>query len=398
MFSCVGNDKDLRSVTLGKDGAFAGMKKGAIFIDNTTASADIARELDAAAAAGGFGFLDAPVSGGQAGAVNGVLTVMIGGKKETFDRAQPVIAHFARMTTLIGPAGAGQLTKMVNQICIAGLVQGLSEGVHFAQKAGLDIPAVMETIAKGAAGSWQMENRWKTMEAGKFDFGFAVDWMRKDLDIALTESRRNGASLPVAAIVDQFYSEVQKMGGSRWDTSSLVRPPQQRGQEVMADGTAAAVQPSPREVITYMAGRNAVFRFLQIEVLEAERGRSKFAAVVRPEVTNTFDTMHGGMIFALADMTFGFTCNAYNEKAVTAGATIEMLYSPKVGDRVISEAREIYREGRNSIIDVTLWIDGPPDDRRARSWLRCAAACASSADQVMETRAVTFEADPCADR
>ena len=222
VFSCVGNDKDLRSVTLGKDGAFSGMKKGAIFIDNTTASADIARELDAAATAGGFGFLDAPVSGGQAGAVNGVLTVMVGGAKDVFERAQPVVAHFARMTTLIGPAGAGQLTKMVNQICIAGLVQGLSEGIHFAQKAGLDIPAVMETIAKGAAGSWQMENRWKTMEAGKFDFGFAVDWMRKDLDIALTESRRNGASLPVAAVVDQFYSEVQKMGGSRWDTSSLI--------------------------------------------------------------------------------------------------------------------------------------------------------------------------------
>ena len=222
VFSCVGNDKDLRAITTGKDGAFSGMKKGAIFIDNTTASADVARELDAAATAGGFGFLDAPVSGGQAGAVNGVLTVMVGGDKAVFERAQPVIAHFARMTTLIGPAGAGQLTKMVNQICIAGLVQGLSEGIHFAQKAGLDIPAVMETIAKGAAGSWQMENRWKTMEAGKFDHGFAVDWMRKDLSICLDEARRNGASLPVAAIVDQFYSEVQKMGGARWDTSSLI--------------------------------------------------------------------------------------------------------------------------------------------------------------------------------
>ena len=222
VFSCVGNDKDLRAVTIGKDGAFSGMKKGAIFLDNTTASADSARELDAAATAGGFGFLDAPVSGGQAGAVNGVLTVMVGGMKDVFDRAQPVMAHYARMTTLIGPAGSGQLTKMVNQICIAGLVQGLSEGIHFAQKSGLDIPAVMETIAKGAAGSWQMENRWKTMEAGKFDYGFAVDWMRKDLSICLDEARRNGASLPVAALVDQFYSEVQKMGGARWDTSSLI--------------------------------------------------------------------------------------------------------------------------------------------------------------------------------
>ncbi len=222
VFCCVGNDKDLRAVTIGKDGAFSGIKKGAIFIDNTTASADVARELDAAATAGGFGFLDAPVSGGQAGAVNGVLTVMVGGDKAVFERAQPVIVNYARMTTLIGPAGAGQLTKMVNQICIAGLVQGLSEGLHFAQKAGLNIPAVMETIAKGAAGSWQMENRWKTMEAGKFDHGFAVDWMRKDLSICLDEARRNGASLPVAALVDQFYSEVQKMGGARWDTSSLI--------------------------------------------------------------------------------------------------------------------------------------------------------------------------------
>jgi 3-hydroxyisobutyrate dehydrogenase len=222
VFCCVGNDKDLRSVTLGPDGAFAGMKKGAIFIDNTTASADVARELDAAATAGGFSFLDAPVSGGQAGAVNGVLTVMVGGKPAVFEVAKPVITDFARMVTLIGPAGSGQLTKMVNQICIAGLVQGLAEGLHFAQKSGLDIPAVMETISKGAAGSWQMENRWKTMAEGKFDFGFAVDWMRKDLSICLDESRRNGASLPVAALVDQFYGEVQKMGGSRHDTSSLI--------------------------------------------------------------------------------------------------------------------------------------------------------------------------------
>ena len=222
VFSCVGNDDDLRAVTTGKDGAFHGMAKGAVFIDNTTASAVVARELYAAAAAKGFGFLDAPVSGGQAGAQNGVLTVMVGGDQATFDRAKPVIDHFARMVTLIGAPGAGQVTKMVNQICIAGLVQGLSEGLHMAQKAGLDIPKVMETISKGAAGSWQMENRWKTMADGKFDFGFAVDWMRKDLDIALAEARKNGASLPVAALVDQFYSEVQKMGGGRWDTSSLI--------------------------------------------------------------------------------------------------------------------------------------------------------------------------------
>jgi 3-hydroxyisobutyrate dehydrogenase-like beta-hydroxyacid dehydrogenase len=222
VFCCVGNDDDLRSVTTAKGGAFESMRPGAVFIDNTTASANVARELDAAARAKGFGFLDAPVSGGQAGAQNGVLTVMVGGDKATFDRALPVIQHYARMVTLIGPAGAGQLTKMVNQICIAGLVQGLAEGIHFAQKAGLDIPAVMETISKGAAGSWQMENRWKTMREGKFDFGFAVDWMRKDLSICIDEARRNGASLPVTAIVDQFYSEVQKMGGNRWDTSSLI--------------------------------------------------------------------------------------------------------------------------------------------------------------------------------
>jgi len=222
VFSCVGNDDDLRAVTLGPDGAFAAMRKGAVFIDNTTASAGIARELDAAAKAAGFGFLDAPVSGGQAGAENGVLTVMAGGDAATFATAEPVIAHYARMVRLIGPAGSGQLAKMVNQICIAGLVQGLSEGVHFAQKAGLDIPAVMETIGKGAAGSWQMENRWKTMAAGKFDFGFAVDWMRKDLSMCLAEARGNGATLPVTALVDQFYGEVQKMGGKRWDTSSLV--------------------------------------------------------------------------------------------------------------------------------------------------------------------------------
>ena len=222
VFCCVGNDDDLRSVSLGEDGAFHGMKAGAVFIDNTTASADIARELFHAAKDTGFGFLDAPVSGGQAGAENGVLTVMVGGEAQTFDIAKPVIDCYARQVTLIGEPGAGQVCKMVNQICIAGLVQGLSEGIHMAQKAGLDLPSVMQTISKGAAGSWQMENRWQTMGDGKYDFGFAVDWMRKDLDIALAESRRNGASLPVAALVDQFYSEVQKMGGGRWDTSSLL--------------------------------------------------------------------------------------------------------------------------------------------------------------------------------
>ncbi|HEX5599571.1 MAG TPA: NAD(P)-dependent oxidoreductase [Hyphomicrobiaceae bacterium] len=222
VFSCVGNDDDLRSVTIGENGAFQTMKKGSIFIDNTTASANVARELYAAAKERGFDFLDAPVSGGQSGAQNGVLTVMVGGDPDVFERAKPVISNYARMVTLIGPAGSGQLTKMVNQICIAGLVQGLAEGIHFAQKAGLDIRLVMETISKGAAGSWQMENRWQTMAEGKFDFGFAVDWMRKDLMISLDEARRNGASLPVAALVDQFYSEIQRMGGGRWDTSSLI--------------------------------------------------------------------------------------------------------------------------------------------------------------------------------
>ncbi|SEG64127.1 NAD(P)-dependent oxidoreductase [Bosea lathyri] len=222
VFACVGNDDDLRSVTLGENGAFSGMEKGAIFVDHTTASAGVARELDAAATAGGFGFIDAPVSGGQAGAENGVLTVMCGGDAAVYARAEPVIGSFARMCKLMGPAGSGQLTKMVNQICIAGLVQGLSEGVHFAKRAGLDVEAMLEVISKGAAGSWQMENRGKTMNAGKFDFGFAVDWMRKDLGIVLDEARRNGAQLPVTALVDQFYAEVQKMGGRRWDTSSLI--------------------------------------------------------------------------------------------------------------------------------------------------------------------------------
>src|SRR5438105_497560 len=217
---CVGNDNDLRAVTLGADGAFAGMKKGAIFVDHTTASAQVARELDAAAA--GFGFVDAPVSGGQAGAENGVLTVMCGGERDVYARAEPVIAAYARMCKLLGPAGSGQLTKMVNQICIAGLVQGLSEGIHFAKRSGLDVAAVIDTISKGAAQSWQMDNRYKTMSEGKFDFGFAVEWMRKDLSICIAESRRNGANLPVTALVDQFYAEVEKMGGKRWDTSSLM--------------------------------------------------------------------------------------------------------------------------------------------------------------------------------
>lgn len=222
VFCCVGNDDDLRQVTTGEQGAFGGLKPGAIFVDNTTASANVARELHAAAAGRGAHFLDAPVSGGQAGAQNGVLTVMVGGDPEPFAKAEPVIACYARAVRLIGPSGAGQLTKMVNQICIAGLVQGLSEAIHFAQKAGLDVDAVIGTISKGAAQSWQMENRWKTMAEGKFEFGFAVDWMRKDLAICLDEARRNGAHLPVSALVDQFYSEVQSMGGRRWDTSSLI--------------------------------------------------------------------------------------------------------------------------------------------------------------------------------
>ena len=222
VFSCVGNDDDLRSVTLGANGAIAGMAPGAILIDNTTASAEVARELAAAASDKGCGFIDAPVSGGQAGAENGVLTVMCGGDKATFDKAKPIIDAYARMVGLMGDVGSGQLTKMINQICIAGVVQGLAEGIHFGKKAGLDIEKVIEVISKGAAGSWQMENRHKTMNDGKYDYGFAVDWMRKDLDIVLTEARRNGASLPVTALVDQFYGEVQKLGGNRWDTSSLL--------------------------------------------------------------------------------------------------------------------------------------------------------------------------------
>ena len=222
VFSCVGNDDDLREVTIGAQGAFQAMEKGAIYVDNTTASAEVARELWEKAQACGFHFLDAPVSGGQAGAENGVLTVMVGGEEAIFERARPVISAYARMVGLMGPAGAGQLTKMVNQICIAGLVQGLAEGIHFGKRAGLDIEKVIEVISKGAAGSWQMENRYKTMNAGKYDFGFAVDWMRKDLGIVLDEANRNGARLPVTALVDQFYKDVQQMGGGRWDTSSLL--------------------------------------------------------------------------------------------------------------------------------------------------------------------------------
>ncbi len=222
VFCCVGNDNDLRSVTTGADGAFGGMKAGSVFVDHTTASANVARELAQAAKAGGFSFVDAPVSGGQAGAVGGVLTIMCGGESDIFDRIKPVAGHFARAVTLLGEHGAGQLAKMVNQICIAGLVQGLSEAIAFGQRANLDMNAVLDVISKGAAQSWQMENRGKTMVEGKFDFGFAVDWMRKDLGLVLDEAKRNGALLPVTALVDQFYAEVQQQGGQRWDTSSLI--------------------------------------------------------------------------------------------------------------------------------------------------------------------------------
>ena len=223
VFSCVGNDADLASVMLGEAGALAGMRKDAIAFDNTTASAKIARELYAEARKRGLHFVDAPVSGGQAGAVNGQLAVMCGGDKPAFDRAQPVAMAFAKAVTLIGDSGAGQLTKMVNQLCIAGLAEGLSEGISFGQAAGLDMKLVLQVIGKGAAQSWQMDNRGSTMVDGKFDFGFAVDWMRKDLGLCLDEARNNGAPLPVAALVDQFYAEVQAMGGARWDTSSLIR-------------------------------------------------------------------------------------------------------------------------------------------------------------------------------
>ena len=223
VFCCVGNDDDLRAVVLGADGAFAGMKAGAVFVDHTTASADVARELYAAGKAQGLHFVDAPVSGGQAGAQNGLLTVMCGGDAAAFDAAKPVAMAFSRAFTLMGASGAGQLNKMVNQICIAGLVQGLSEGIAFGMKAGLNMEQVLDVIGKGAAQSWQMDNRGKTMAAGKFDFGFAVDWMRKDLGLVLDEAKRNGALLPVTALVDQFYAEVQRMGGNRWDTSSLIQ-------------------------------------------------------------------------------------------------------------------------------------------------------------------------------
>ena len=222
VFACVGNDDDLRAVTLGAEGTFAGMASGAIFVDHTTASADVARELAERASHRGLGFLDAPVSGGQAGAENGQLTIMVGGSDEMFAEAEPVMAAYGKAVTLMGPVGAGQLTKMVNQICIAGLVQGLAEGVAFAMRAGLDPDQVIDVISKGAAQSWQMENRGHTMADGKFDFGFAVNWMRKDLAICLEEARGNGARLPVTALVDQFYAQVQERGGGRWDTSSLI--------------------------------------------------------------------------------------------------------------------------------------------------------------------------------
>ena len=222
VFCCVGNDEDLRSVVLGPQGAFAGMAKGSLFVDHTTASAEVARELAAQAKTMGLGFIDAPVSGGQAGAVNGLLTVMVGGSQADFDRARPVAMAFSRAFTRIGESGAGQLAKMVNQICIAGLVQGLSEGVAFGMKAGLDMKLVLDVIGKGAAQSWQMDNSGGTMVDGKFDFGFAVDWMRKDLGLCMQEAQRNGAQLPVAELVDQFYADVQAKGGRRWDTSSLI--------------------------------------------------------------------------------------------------------------------------------------------------------------------------------
>ena len=222
VFCCVGNDDDLRAVTLGADGAFAGMEPGAIFVDHTTASAEVARELYRAARTLGLQFVDAPVSGGQAGAQNGQLTVMCGADLAPFEAVRPTAMAFSRAFTRMGDSGAGQLTKMVNQICIAGLVQGLSEAVAFGMQAGLDMPLVLDVIGKGAAQSWQMDNRGKTMVEGKFDFGFAVDWMRKDLGLVLAEAQRNGASLPVTALVDQFYGDVQRMGGNRWDTSSLI--------------------------------------------------------------------------------------------------------------------------------------------------------------------------------
>ena len=223
VFACVGNDDDVRSVTVGAGGAFEGMDSGTVFVDHTTASADVARELSAVAAEHGLGFLDAPVSGGEAGAVNGVLTVMVGGDQAVFDRCRSVIDAYARAVTLLGPVGSGQLTKMANQICIAGVVQGLSEALNLAQRSGLDAKLVLEVISKGAAQSWQMENRGTTMVDDEFDFGFAVDWMRKDLDICLAQGHRVGALLPLTALVNEFYARVQARGGGRWDTSSLMR-------------------------------------------------------------------------------------------------------------------------------------------------------------------------------
>ena len=223
VFACVGNDDDVRSVTVGADGAFEGMSSGAVFVDHTTASADVAQELAAVAAERGLGFMDAPVSGGEAGAVNGVLTVMVGGDQAEFDRCRDVIDAYARAVTLLGPVGSGQLTKMANQICIAGVVQGLSEALNLAQRSGLDAKLVLDVISKGAAQSWQMENRGSTMVDDEFDFGFAVDWMRKDLDICLAQGHRVGALLPLTALVNEFYARVQARGGGRWDTSSLMR-------------------------------------------------------------------------------------------------------------------------------------------------------------------------------
>ncbi len=222
VFSCVGNDDDIRSVTVGNEGAFLGLDAKAVFVDHSTVSAKVARELSNEAQKREFTFLDAPISGGQSGAENGTLTVMVGGDEESFQKAEPLIKNYSKMVKLLGPVGYGQLTKMVNQICIAGTVQGLAEGIHFAKSVGLNVEEVIKTISKGAAQSWQMENRYKTMNENFFDYGFAVDWMRKDLGIALEEARKNNAHLPVTALVDQFYSEVQALGGNRWDTSSLI--------------------------------------------------------------------------------------------------------------------------------------------------------------------------------
>ncbi|QOR38228.1 NAD(P)-dependent oxidoreductase [Billgrantia diversa] len=227
---CVGNDDDVRQVTVGEQGALSGMSTGSLLVDHTTASADLAEQLDAACRERGIGFIDAPVSGGQQGAENGMLTIMCGGEQPDYARAEPILAHYARAVSLMGPAGSGQLTKMVNQICIAGLVQGLAEGLHFAEQAGLDQQRVVDVISKGAAGSWQMENRHATMIGDEYDHGFAVDWMRKDLGICLEQARRLQARLPVTALVDQFYGDVQVMGGGRWDTSSLLRRLRALGQ------------------------------------------------------------------------------------------------------------------------------------------------------------------------